>query len=158
MTNPASKITDDLDNLLEVLPGSITSALRSVGRFDELIEIVMDLGRSPESRYSSVADPSQAELILRQEEVSLDDLAFVVGRIGDFDTDNRAGITRTLHRISGIKNRRGAVVGLTCRVGRAVYGTLGIIEDFIASGRSILLLGRPGIGKTTMLRLSLIHI
>lgn len=152
MTNPANKITDDLDNLLEVLPESITSALRGVGRFDELIEIVMDLGRAPESRYASVADPSQAELILRQEEVSLEDLAYVVGRIGNFDTDNRAGITRTLHRISGIKNRRGAVVGLTCRVGRAVYGTLGIIEDFIASGKSILLLGRPGIGKTTMLR------
>ena len=152
MTNPANKITDDLDDLLNVLPGSITSALRGVGRFDELIEIVMDLGRTPESRYASFADPSQAELILRREEVSLDDLAFVVGRIGDFDTDNRAGITRTLHRISGIKNRRGAVVGLTCRVGRAVYGTLGIIEDFIASGKSILLLGRPGIGKTTMLR------
>ncbi|HQV68363.1 MAG TPA: R3H domain-containing nucleic acid-binding protein [Thermoflexales bacterium] len=145
MTEP--KITDDLDALFEVLPPSIVEALRRIGKFSELIEVVMDLGRPPESRYAS-----GEELILRAEEVTRADIDFVLGRIGGFDDDNRAGIARTLHRLSGIKNRHGAVVGLTCRVGRAVYGTLGIIEDIITSGKSILLLGRPGIGKTTMLR------
>ncbi len=152
MSMPEKRITDDMDVLLNVLPESVTRSLRQIGRFGDLIEIVMDLGRPPESRYANADGPAQAELILRQVEVSQADIDYVVSRIGDFDTDNRAGITRTLHRISGIKNRRGAVVGLTCRVGRAVYGTLGIIEDFISSGKSILLLGRPGIGKTTMLR------
>jgi stage III sporulation protein SpoIIIAA len=143
------RITDDLDALFNVLPPSIVNSLRQIGRFNDLIEIVMDLGRPPESRYATLDDPEQ---ILRAEEVTRDDIEFVLQRIGEFDEDNRAGIARTLHRISAIKNRRDAVVGLTCRVGRAVYGTIGIIEDIITSGKSILLLGRPGIGKTTMLR------
>jgi stage III sporulation protein SpoIIIAA len=80
------------------------------------------------------------------------DLAFVVEHIGSFGDDNRAGIERTLHRISAIRNRNGKVVGLTCRIGRAVYGTIEIINDFVETGKSILIMGRPGIGKTTMLR------
>ncbi|MBX7214740.1 MAG: AAA family ATPase [Thermoflexales bacterium] len=147
-----NRITDDMDVLLNVLPDSIARVLRELGRPDELIEVVLDLGRRPEARFVSEGNPDEGEQILRQEEVTAADIAYVLERIGDFDDDNRAGITRTLHRISGIKNRRGAVVGLTCRVGRAVFGTLKIIEDFIASGANILLLGRPGIGKTTMLR------
>lgn len=143
------RITDDLDALFNVLPASIVTSLQQIGRFNELIEIVMDLGRPPESRYALLDNPEQ---ILRNEEVSHEDIEYVLSRIGEFDEDNRAGIARTLHRISAIKNRRDAVVGLTCRVGRAVYGTIGIIEDIITSGKSILLLGRPGIGKTTMLR------
>jgi stage III sporulation protein SpoIIIAA len=75
-----------------------------------------------------------------------------VDHIGLFGDDNRAGIERTLHRISAIRNRSGKVVGLTCRIGRAVYGTIEIIADFVESGKSILIMGRPGIGKTTMLR------
>ncbi len=145
------RITDDLDVLLEVLPPSIADALKKIGRFAELIEVVMDLGRQPEARYVNEKQGSE-EQILREAEVSNDDIDYVVERIGEFDDDNRAGITRTLHRISGIRNRRGAVVGLTCRVGRAVYGTLDIIEDIINTGKSILLLGRPGVGKTTLLR------
>ncbi len=145
------RITDDLDVLLQVLPPTIVQALNKIGRFNELIEIVMDMGRQPESRYVTAAQ-SNEEQILRNSEVTPEDIDFVLERIGDFDDDNRAGITRTLHRISGIRNRRGTVVGLTCRVGRAVYGTLEIIEDIITSGKSILLLGRPGVGKTTMLR------
>jgi stage III sporulation protein SpoIIIAA len=111
-----------------------------------LIEIIMDLGRPPTARF--VSD----ELTLYKEEVNQSDIDYVVERIGDFDADNRAGLERTLHRISAIRNRRGHIVGLTCRVGRAVYGTIDIIQDLIESGKSILLLGRPGIGKTTMLR------
>ncbi|MEO8541275.1 MAG: R3H domain-containing nucleic acid-binding protein, partial [bacterium] len=86
------------------------------------------------------------------EEVTEDDLQFVIEHIGDFGDDNRAGIERTLHRISCIRNRRGKIVGLTCRVGRAVYGTIRVIEDLVLSGKSILFLGKPGVGKTTMLR------
>lgn len=143
------RITDDLEALFDVLPPSIVLTLRRSNRFNELIEVVMDLGRQPESRYAGEADVEQ---ILRTEEVTREDIDYVIQRISHFDEDNRAGIARTLHRISAIKNRRGIVVGLTCRVGRAVYGTIGIIEDIVTSGKSILLLGRPGVGKTTMLR------
>ncbi len=160
MTMQELRITDDLDTLLNVLPPSIAEAIRRIGRFNDLIEVVMDLGRLPESRYVSAeangdaGSPTAREetLVLRDTEVTQEDLDYVLERIGEFDDDNRAGIARTLHRISGIKNRRGVVVGLTCRVGRAVYGTLKIIEDIIESGKSILLLGKPGVGKTTMLR------
>ncbi len=160
MTMQELRITDDLDTLLNVLPPTIAEAIRRIGRFNDLIEVVMDLGRLPESRYVSAeangdAGSSTAReetRVLRETEVTQEDLNYVLERIGEFDDDNRAGIARTLHRISGIRNRRGAVVGLTCRVGRAVYGTLKIIEDIIESGKSILLLGKPGVGKTTMLR------
>ena len=136
----------DLQKLLKILPAPIAEKIESIGRETELLEVVMDLGRQPTARYTD------GEVVLRQEEVTAADIAAVVNGIGDFDDDNRAGIARTLHRISGIRNRKGEVVGLTCRVGRAVYGTIDIIEDIIAEGHSILLLGRPGVGKTTMLR------
>ncbi len=92
------------------------------------------------------------EITLSDREVTHQDIEYVVSRIGEFDADNRAGMERTLHRISAIRNRHGRIVGLTCRVGRAVYGTIDIIQDIVSSGKSILLLGRPGVGKTTMLR------
>ena len=136
----------DLQKLLHILPIPIKEKIEQIGREVELLEVVMDLGRQPTARYID------GEVVLRQAEVTPADIAAVVNGIGDFDDDNRAGITRTLHRISGIRNRKGEVVGLTCRVGRAVFGTIDIIEDIIADGHSILLLGRPGVGKTTMLR------
>ncbi|MCC7089012.1 MAG: hypothetical protein IT295_07650, partial [Dehalococcoidia bacterium] len=139
-------VTDDLDLLLDALPPRIVESLRAEERRADLLEVVMDLGRLPEARYPG------REVILSREEVTEDDLQFVTDRIGDFGGDNRAGIERTLHRISCIRNRRGKVVGLTCRVGRAVYGTIRVIEDLVISGKSILLLGKPGVGKTTMLR------
>jgi stage III sporulation protein SpoIIIAA len=140
------KITDDLDLLLAVLPARIQTALREEGRAAQLIEIVMDLGRLPEARYTD------SEVYLSTDEISETDLNNVIESIGDFGADNRAGIERTLHRISAMRNRRGDVIGLTCRVGRAVYGVIDIIEDIVMSGKSILLLGRPGVGKTTLLR------
>ena len=132
--------------MLGILPEEISSALRRADRWDELQEIILDLGRVPTARY--VND----EVVLAEKEVTHSIIDDVVGRIGEFDADNRAGLERTLHRISAIRNRRGHIVGLTCRVGRAVYGTIDIIRDLIESGKSTLLLGRPGVGKTTMLR------
>ena len=140
------KITDDLEALLQVLPPSIEGALRAANQGDNLLEIVMDLGRPPEARFVD------HELVLRPAEITQTDLDHIIERIGLFTGDNRAGIERTLHRISCIRNRQGRIIGLTCRVGRAVYGVIDIIEDIVMSGQSILLLGRPGVGKTTLLR------
>jgi len=140
------QITDDLDLLLAVLPDRIRRALEQSERKGSLIEVIMDLGRLPEARFTD------GELVLNEQEVTLQDLRMVVERVGDFGADNRAGIERTLHRISAIRNRKGDVIGLTCRVGRAVYGAIEIIKDIVNSERSILLLGRPGVGKTTLLR------
>ncbi len=131
---------------MHVLPRAVQDVLEKEGRRDDLLEVILDLGRVPTARYTD------KEMILLQREVTQEDIDGVVERVGDFDADNRAGIARTLHRISAIRNRKGTVVGLTCRVGRAVFGTIAIIDDLIASGNSILLLGRPGVGKTTMLR------
>jgi stage III sporulation protein SpoIIIAA len=140
------QITDDLELMLAVLPDRIREALEQTNRPADLIEIVMDLGRLPEARFTD------GEIYLSETETTLDDLQMVIENIGDFGTDNRAGIERTLHRISAIRNRKGDVIGLTCRVGRAVYGTIEIIKDIVTSDKSILLLGRPGVGKTTLLR------
>ena len=140
------RITDDLDALLERLPPYIAQPLRERENSSELLEVVLDLGRLPESRYPD------REIVLSNKEVSQEDIEYIVSRIAPFSDDNRAGIERTLHRISAIRNREGRIVGLTCRVGRAVYGTLGLIADLVESGKSILLLGGPGVGKTTMLR------
>lgn len=146
MNKNHNQLMEDLRMLLDVLPISVRQELEKIGREDELLEVVLDLGRRPAARYVD------GEVVLRQAEVTRAEIDVVVESVGDFDDDNRAGIARTLHRISGIRNRKGEVVGLTCRVGRAVYGTIDIIADLLEDGQSILLLGRPGVGKTTMLR------
>ena len=143
------EITDDLKDLLGVLPPHVSERIHVLQRDPgpgELIEIVMDLGRPPEARFQF------DEVELSDIDVTREDLSFVSQRIGSFGDDNRAGIERTLHRISAIRNRGGEIVGLTCRIGRAVYGTIAIVSDLIESGQSVLLLGRPGVGKTTLLR------
>ncbi len=140
------RITDDLDRLLEVLPVALQVALAEPARREQLLEVVLDLGRVPEARY-----PGRA-LTLGERPIERGDLAAVVERLGSFGGDNRAGIERTLHRISAIRNRGGEVVGLTCRVGRAVYGTVAMVRDLLDTGQSLLLMGRPGVGKTTALR------
>jgi stage III sporulation protein SpoIIIAA len=140
------QITDDLDEFIDVLPPRVSGPLRREKDNHELLEVVLDLGRLPEARYPS------RDVILSDTEVGAEDIDYLVARVSEFGGDNRAGIERTLHRISAIRNRRGRVVGLTCRVGRAVFGTIRVIEDIIRSGKSVLLLGRPGVGKTTMLR------
>ncbi len=140
------RITDNLDAMLGVLPPAIARRLVELDRSDELLEIILDLGRVPTARFLD------REEVLAEVEIKPEDIEYLVKRIGDFDADNRAGMERTLHRIAAIRNRRGHIVGLTCRVGRAVYGTTDIIQDLIESGKSLLILGRPGVGKTTMLR------
>jgi len=137
---------DDLDALLSSLPDEIVEAIHALPEVEAVIEVVLDLGRRPEARFPD------SEVTLLEREITDKDIAHVVEHIGTFGDDNRAGIERTLHRISAIRNRNGKIVGLTCRIGRAVYGTIEIIADFVESGKSILIMGRPGIGKTTMLR------
>jgi stage III sporulation protein SpoIIIAA len=139
-------ITDNLDELLSKLPPRVTDALRQEENLHELLEIVLDLGREPEARYPGKIKYLSSELVGQA------DIDYVVSKIGSFGDDNRAGIERTLHRISAIRNRTGKIVGLTCRVGRAIQGTIDIVRDLIESGRSILFMGRPGVGKTTKLR------
>jgi len=139
-------VTDDLEELLEVLPPHICDPLQALQDRRELLEVVMDLGREPEARMPG------REVVLSTHTVREEDIEYVIQRIGAFGDDNRAGIERTLHRISAIRNREGRIVGITCRVGRAVFGTVAIIRDIVESGRSILMMGRPGVGKTTLLR------
>lgn len=137
---------DDIQALINVLPSKIAEVINENGNLDKLIEVVMDVGRIPLARYTN------GDIPLSAEEVTYEDIDSVVEKIGTFDLDNRAGMERTLHRISAIRNRHNRIIGLTCRVGRAVFGTLDIIADYISSGKSLLILGKPGIGKTTMLR------
>src|SRR3989338_9115311 len=136
----------DLPLLLDILPEKIRQSLEKYD-LSSLIEIVMDYGRLPEARFFD-----GKRIDLEDESVTLGDINYAVNRVGDFTSDNRAGIARTLHRISCVRNRRGEIIGLTCRVGRTITGTIDLIRDLIDSKKSILLLGSPGVGKTTKLR------
>lgn len=137
--------TDDLHLLLAALPRPLREATEALDQKD-LLEIVIDLGRLPQARYPGrVVDLSQTP-------ATADDIAAVSAAVGEFGADNRAGIEGTLHRISCIRNRKGQIVGLTLRVGRAVFGTIDQIRDQVETGKSLLLLGPPGVGKTTRLR------
>jgi stage III sporulation protein SpoIIIAA len=140
------QITDNLQQLLQALPPDVRQAIETQPDQEELLEIVLDLGRPPEARF-----PGRV-LYLTERLVGHDDIEYVTTRVGEFGKDNRAGIERTLHRISAIRNRSGRVVGLTCRIGRAVFGTIDIMRDVVETGKSILMLGKPGVGKTTKCR------
>jgi stage III sporulation protein SpoIIIAA len=146
LADPNAQIVDNLDAFIDILPQEIAETLRKREDIGELVEVILDLGRNPEARF-----PGQ-NVVLSDVEVTREQIAQVVENVGHFGDDNRAGIERTLHRISVMRNRAGEAVGLTCRVGRAVFGSVRLIEDLIRLGKSVLILGRPGVGKTTILR------
>ena len=139
-------LADDLDKLLDVLPTYVSDSLEKHPSRDQLIEIVLDIGRRPEARFAKSTEYLSYRTIVWQ------DLDHILKRLGKFSGDNRAGIEKTLHRISSIRNRKGNVIGLTCRVGRAIFGTVSIVRDLLEQKKSILLLGRLGVGKTTAIR------
>jgi stage III sporulation protein SpoIIIAA len=140
-----SSVLEDIRLLVATLPAGLQAVLQKLP-IEQLIEVVMDLGRAPEARFP------EKVVRLSEKPVSHEDISHVLAMSGEFTDDNRAGIERTLHRISGIRNRKGQIIGLTLRVGRAVYGTIEILRDLMESGKNILILGRPGVGKTTKLR------
>jgi stage III sporulation protein SpoIIIAA len=139
-------IEEELQKLLDVLPPRVKNALLQHPNVNNLIEVVLDLGKPPEARFEDKVFYVPGDQVIQE------DIDYVVGKVGEFTGDNRAGIERTLHRISCMRNRRGKIIGLTCRVGRVIYGTIDIIRDVVESGRNTLFMGPPGIGKTTKLR------
>lgn len=137
---------EELDRLLVLLPGELRRRVEGHPELPALVEVVMDLGRPPLARFPS------GDFLLSHRPISFDELHHATAKVGDFGGDNRAGISRTLHRISAIRNRKGDIVGLTCRVGRAVPGSAILLQDLVKDGGSLLLIGPPGVGKTTVIR------
>ena len=141
-----ANLDTELESIVDTLPERLRQPLLAREDVPELLEVALDLGREPEARFVGES------VVIAEDEITRADIEHVIGCVGSFGEDNRAGIERTLHRISALRNRSGRIVGLTLRVGRAVRGAIRIIEDLALSGKSMLLLGKPGVGKTTMLR------
>ncbi|XP_065861998.1 protein SEEDLING PLASTID DEVELOPMENT 1 isoform X2 [Euphorbia lathyris] len=144
--SPGDDFDVELGRLLALLPEEMRRRVCEHPEFHELVEVVMDLGRRPLARFPS------GDFVLSDCPITLQDLENATSQVGDFAIDNRAGISRTLHRISAIRNRKGHIIGLTCRVGRAIPGSAGLLRDLVQDGVSLLLIGPPGVGKTTIIR------
>ncbi|XP_047957947.1 protein SEEDLING PLASTID DEVELOPMENT 1 [Salvia hispanica] len=145
-TDSAEEFKVELGRLLALLPEEMRHRVSEHPELHDLIEVVMDLGRKPLARFPS------GDFVLSDNPISMEDILHATAQVGDFAVDNRAGISRTLHRISAIRNRKGAIIGLTCRVGRAVSGSANLLRDLVKDGASLLLIGPPGVGKTTIIR------
>ena len=139
-------LNNDFEKLIENLPFFLQQKLRRHHRYDQMVEIILDLGRRPEARFTYGPE------YLSQKMISWQDIEYVIKRLSKFSNENRAGIELTLHRISCIRNRQFLINGLTCRIGRSIFGTVSIIQDLLESEKSILILGEPGVGKTTIIR------
>ncbi|KAM7267408.1 hypothetical protein ACFE04_009574 [Oxalis oulophora] len=142
----SSNVVVELELLLDVLPMSMRRELGKHGDIGELIEVVMDLGRKPLARFPT------GDWEISEQVVNYEDIKHAISKVGDFSDDNRSGIDKSLHRISAIRNRKLQIIGLTCRVGRVVSGSAEIIRDLVEGGGSILVIGPPGVGKTTLIR------
>lgn len=150
-SNSGCPVSDDdfeseLDRLLALLPEQIRARVQKHSELDDLIEVVLDLGRPPLARFPS------GDVELSDCPITFQDIEYATSQVGDFAVDNRAGISRTLHRISAIRNRKNTIIGLTCRVGRAITGSADLLRDLVKDGASLLLIGPPGVGKTTIIR------
>jgi stage III sporulation protein SpoIIIAA len=139
-------VSDDLEKLIENFPSFLQKHLNQHKNKEELVEIIIDLGRRPEARFVT------GSKYLSQKIISWQDIDYVTKRVSKFSNENRAGIERTLHRISCVRNRQFLINGITCRVGRAIFGTVSVVRDLLESEKSILILGKPGVGKTTIIR------
>ncbi|KAJ4978550.1 hypothetical protein NE237_009330 [Protea cynaroides] len=145
-TSSLADAASELELFVELVPLRMRKELLRHSEIGDLIEVVMDLGRKPLARFPS------GDWVMSEQPVKLEDLRYAVSKVGEFSDDNRSGIDHSLHRISAIRNRKRQIIGLTCRVGRAISGSAEMIRDLIEGGGSILVIGPPGVGKTTLIR------
>ncbi|KAK7317736.1 hypothetical protein RJT34_02208 [Clitoria ternatea] len=143
---PEDELDVEVGRLLALLPEEMRRRVSDHPELPQLMEVVMDLGRKPLARFPS------GDFVISEYPITVQDIEHATAQVGDFAVDNRAGISRTLHRISAIRNRKGTIIGLTCRVGRAISGSAKLLQDLVQDGASLLLIGPPGVGKTTIIR------